>query len=198
DVRQYVIRTYGASPDPARWGVAGLSEGGTCALTLTLRHPDLFSAVGDFSGELAPSLSGRADTLTRLFGGSPLTQRAYDPLTLLARQRFPGVAVWFEAGAADLRARVATRNPTGRRRRRPAPASHRRRAVPGSPWRQRPCSRRPDRGCIRAQLQAWSGNPAHVAKPAPLTLPVVALAPLWDPCLPSAAAHAASYSSNFT
>jgi len=110
DVRQYVIRTYGASPDPARWGVAGLSEGGTCALTLTLRHPDLFSAVGDFSGELAPSLSGRADTLTRLFGGSPLTQRAYDPLTLLARQRFPGVAVWFEAGAADLRAGLATRS----------------------------------------------------------------------------------------
>ena len=107
DVRPYVISIYGASPDPARWGVAGLSEGGTCALTLTLRHPDLFHAFGDFSGGLAPSLGGRADTLKHLFGGSTDAQRASDPLTILAHRPVAGLAAWFEAGVDDVRARAA-------------------------------------------------------------------------------------------
>jgi S-formylglutathione hydrolase FrmB len=109
DVRQHVISTYGASPDPARWGVAGLSEGGTCALTLTLRHPDLFHALGDFSGGLAPTLGGRAETLKRLFGGSTQAQQAYDPLTVLAHRGSAGLAAWFEAGADDVRPRAAAR-----------------------------------------------------------------------------------------
>ena len=37
DVRNYVISTFGASPNPQHWAVVGLSEGGTCATLLAVK-----------------------------------------------------------------------------------------------------------------------------------------------------------------
>jgi S-formylglutathione hydrolase FrmB len=101
DVPRYVIDTFGASPDPAHWAVAGLSEGGTCAIDLALRHPNTFGGFADFGGSLAPSLGDVRTTLRDLFGGSAVRQRAYDPLWLL-RTRRCGFA-WFDAGASNRR-----------------------------------------------------------------------------------------------
>ena len=55
DVLPFVISNFGVSPDPANWGLAGWSSGGTCALMLAVLHPELFSAIVDIDGQLGPT-----------------------------------------------------------------------------------------------------------------------------------------------
>ncbi len=109
DVPRGIVRLLGASSDPSRWGIGGLSEGGTCALTLTLRHPDVYRTFVDLSGDMAPNLGGPSKTLPRLYGGDRVAMSAHDPVALLSKERFPGVSGWFEAGAKDRHAQAAIR-----------------------------------------------------------------------------------------
>ena len=109
DVRRWVTNTYQISPDPDRWAVAGLSEGGTCAIELALRHPDLFHTFADFSGDLGPTLGTPASTISELFGGSRSVWQEHDPLTILSRRRFPQLSGWFEAGTGDPESLAAAR-----------------------------------------------------------------------------------------
>jgi S-formylglutathione hydrolase FrmB len=100
DVPADVVSLFGSAPP--HWAVAGLSEGGMCAVLLTARHPEVFSAFGDFSGEPGPVVGhDHAATMRLLFGGSKEAWRDHDPLTLLGRRRFDGHAAWFEVGAND-------------------------------------------------------------------------------------------------
>jgi S-formylglutathione hydrolase FrmB len=104
DVRNAVVRAVGASADGRDWAIAGLSEGGSCALQMGLRHPDLFRVVGDFSGDDHPWVSGG---LRRLFWGHTLAQldaaeRGYDPRVLLDGRHGPTApAIAFAAGSND-------------------------------------------------------------------------------------------------
>jgi S-formylglutathione hydrolase FrmB len=104
DVRNAVVRTFAARADGASWGIAGLSEGGSCALQMGLRHPDDFRVVGDFSGDDHPWAGGG---LRSLFWGSTPSevQRAeasYDPRVLLAnRHPSRGPAIAFAIGRSD-------------------------------------------------------------------------------------------------
>lgn len=109
DVRRWAVDVLGVSPDPARWAVAGLSEGGTCAVTLGLRHSDLFGSFVDFSGDLAPRMGSSEHSLRTLFGGSVAALRSHDPLTLLATARYPNTGAWFEVGAGDFDPLTAAR-----------------------------------------------------------------------------------------
>ena len=88
DVRHAVIAAFHTRADAGGWAVAGLSEGGYCGLELALRHPDLFSVIGDFSGDLYPSVAGG---LRHLFYGGPAlvaaTARHYDARVLLGTAR---------------------------------------------------------------------------------------------------------------
>ena len=43
------------------WAIAGLSEGGFCALQIGLRHPNLYGTIADFSGETGPIGPRRSD-----------------------------------------------------------------------------------------------------------------------------------------
>src|SRR6478736_5964955 len=54
DVVPAMVSKFGVSPDPANWGVVGWSMGGTCAVDLTVMHPDRFSAFEDIAGDLSP------------------------------------------------------------------------------------------------------------------------------------------------
>jgi S-formylglutathione hydrolase FrmB len=99
DVPHYVMTAFGASRSPDHWAVVGLSEGGTCAFDLVLRHPGVYRVFGDFSGDLAPNLGNARFTLARLFGGSYELRDAYTPLRLL-RTRHCG-AGWIDAGQGD-------------------------------------------------------------------------------------------------
>ena len=94
-----------AATSPRDWAVAGLSEGGTCALMLALRHRNTFRTIGDFSGLAHLSVSDGDDyqrTLRELFDGNVRAYNAYDPLRLLTRgASLVGTGLWLQCGAKD-------------------------------------------------------------------------------------------------
>jgi S-formylglutathione hydrolase FrmB len=105
DVPATVRSALGTLPPGPGWAVAGLSEGGSCAIMLALRHPDLFATFGDFSGLAGPRAgetnTDTAGTVDQLFGGSQSAFAAHEPADLLARTRFPETGGWFQVGSAD-------------------------------------------------------------------------------------------------
>ena len=105
DVPAAVAQNLGTRPPGTGWAIAGLSEGGTCAIMLALRHPDMFTAFGDFSGLAGPRIgetnADTADTVTELFGGSQQQFQAHEPASLLAAQQYPQLGGWFQVGADD-------------------------------------------------------------------------------------------------
>jgi S-formylglutathione hydrolase FrmB len=96
DVVPYVISHFGVSSDPANWGVAGWSMGGTCAVTLTVKHPELFTAFVDIDGDLFPNAGVKEQTIARLFGGDAGAFASFDPTTLIPQHGpYSGLAGWF-------------------------------------------------------------------------------------------------------
>jgi S-formylglutathione hydrolase FrmB len=83
DVPPFVVSHFGASADPRQWGVVGWSMGGTCALTLTVTHPELFGTFYDISGDPGPTAGTRAQTIDRLYGGDAAAWARFDPATVL-------------------------------------------------------------------------------------------------------------------
>jgi S-formylglutathione hydrolase FrmB len=101
-VPRFVTTTLGIHDTPSRWGIVGFSEGGTCAVGLTLEHPHLFGRFVDIAGDPAPNFwGGPSQTLRRLFHGRATAERNHEPLVLMAEHRYVGVDAWFGAGADD-------------------------------------------------------------------------------------------------
>lgn len=100
DVVPFMVANFGVAKDPARWGIAGWSMGGTCAVDLTVMHPDMFKTFVDIAGDLGPNVgtAGHEDqTIARLFGGDARAWAAFDPSTVIARHGpFTSVSGWFE------------------------------------------------------------------------------------------------------
>jgi S-formylglutathione hydrolase FrmB len=102
DVVPYMISRFGVSPEPARWGIVGWSMGGTCALDLTVMHPELFSSFVDIAGNMGPEAGTKAQTIARLFGGNADAWAAFDPATVIARHgRYTGVSGWFDVSSSN-------------------------------------------------------------------------------------------------
>ncbi|WP_375484869.1 alpha/beta hydrolase [uncultured Mycobacterium sp.] len=96
DLRPFMISTFGVSPERSNWGIVGFSMGGTCAVDLTVMHPDLFSAFVDIAGDLGPNTGTKAQTIARLFGGNAAAWAAFDPTTVIKRHGpYAGVSGWF-------------------------------------------------------------------------------------------------------
>ncbi|SIS04231.1 S-formylglutathione hydrolase FrmB [Williamsia sterculiae] len=85
EVRPYVISHFGASPFARHWGVVGWSMGGTCAVDLAVRHPDMFGAFADISGDLVPNAGDHAGSVRALFGGNSAALDRFDPTTVMVR-----------------------------------------------------------------------------------------------------------------
>jgi S-formylglutathione hydrolase FrmB len=100
DIPPYIERTFGASTNPAHWGVAGFSMGGTCAIDLVVEHPSVFRHFVDISGDQGPNAGDKQQTIAHLYGGVLAAWQAHDPLTVLGRRHGypPGTSGWFEAG----------------------------------------------------------------------------------------------------
>jgi S-formylglutathione hydrolase FrmB len=97
DVRPYLISRYNASADPAGWAVVGWSMGGTCAIDLTVMHPDMFTTFDDIGGDRGPNSGTKAQTINRLYGGDAAAWGAFDPRTVMAKHgRYVGVAGYFD------------------------------------------------------------------------------------------------------
>jgi S-formylglutathione hydrolase FrmB len=96
DVVPFMTSNFGVSPEPANWGVAGWSMGGTCAVDLTVMHPEIFSALVDVAGDFFPNAGNKAQTIARLFGGNAAAWAAFDPATVINRHgHYSDVAGWF-------------------------------------------------------------------------------------------------------
>jgi S-formylglutathione hydrolase FrmB len=103
DVPSAMHQLFGVSA--SQWGVVGYSEGGTCALVLSLRHPDLFPVFVDIGGDDHPNLGStpaRDLVAQRLFyAGDTVAANQHDPRYLLAHGHFDGLHGWFVSGQAD-------------------------------------------------------------------------------------------------
>jgi S-formylglutathione hydrolase FrmB len=97
DVVPFMVSQYGVSPNRVNWGVVGWSMGGTCAVDLTVMHPDMFSAFEDIAGDLTPNSGNKAQTIARLFGGNAAAYAAFDPTTVITHHGpYAGVAGRFD------------------------------------------------------------------------------------------------------
>jgi len=101
DVPAFVQARFGAARDPRRWAVAGLSEGGTCALTLVARHRSQFRTFADFSGDAAPTIGSDRFTLRSLYGGSNREQRLHNPVLWFRADATAGVEGFIAVGSGD-------------------------------------------------------------------------------------------------
>lgn len=96
DVRPYVISHFDASANASDWGIVGWSMGGTCAVDLTVMHPDLFSTFVDIAGDAGPTAGTQQQTIDRLYGGDAAQWAQFDPMTVLANHApYSGVSGWF-------------------------------------------------------------------------------------------------------
>lgn len=82
---------------PAALG--GLSEGGMCAMVLTLRHPGLFHTSMNSEGLAGPQFGD--DTVEDLFDGNRAAYRAHLATALLRERRYPEIGGWFQVGTDD-------------------------------------------------------------------------------------------------
>jgi S-formylglutathione hydrolase FrmB len=98
DVPAWIGGHLQVGPDRA---VGGFSFGGTCALQLAVRRPDVYPTFLDVSGQAEPTLGDHARTVAATFGGDETAFRAVTPLAGLAAHRFPGSAGILMAGADD-------------------------------------------------------------------------------------------------
>jgi S-formylglutathione hydrolase FrmB len=97
DVVPYMISNFRVGADRADWGILGWSMGGTCAVDLTVMHPDMFSAFVDIAGDAAPNVGNKAQTIAALFGGNADKYASFDPSTVIARHgRYRAVYGWFD------------------------------------------------------------------------------------------------------
>lgn len=103
DVVAFLVATFGVSPDSSNWGIAGWSMGGTCAVTLTVMHPELFSAFVDIDGDIGPNAGTKAQTVERLFNGDDAAWASFDPTTVITRHgHYAGTSgVFAVEGPAD-------------------------------------------------------------------------------------------------
>lgn len=107
DVVRTADRLFRVAPGPRSWTIAGYSAGGTCALVVALRHPTVYGAFGDFSGDPRPNTGPWNTTLHDLFGGSLALSTEYNPYALLRTTHYPKLFAWFETGRHDAAYRVA-------------------------------------------------------------------------------------------
>jgi S-formylglutathione hydrolase FrmB len=95
DVVPYMSSTFGVSRD--HWGVVGFSAGGTCALDLTVMHPDVIDTFVDIGGDARPNTGTTAQTVDRLFGGDEHAWSLFDPTTVMTRHGpYTGVSGLFQ------------------------------------------------------------------------------------------------------
>ncbi|MCQ4044074.1 alpha/beta hydrolase [Streptantibioticus rubrisoli] len=99
DVPRYIEKTFGTSTNARKWGVVGWSMGGTCAVDMTVEHPNVFTHFEDISGDIGPNTGTKQQTISKLYGGDAAAWSAHDPLTVLAHHgRYQHVTGWFESG----------------------------------------------------------------------------------------------------
>ncbi len=87
--------------DTTHLAIGGFSFGGTCALQLALRRPDVYRTFLDVSGQRQPTLGDMPRTVAAAFAGDTAAYQRVDPLAELRARTYPGTAGLFVVGRDD-------------------------------------------------------------------------------------------------
>lgn len=110
DVSAWVRQNLAVDPAPQAWAVGGYSYGGTCALQLATRFPEVFRTFLALSPDAEPDLGGgREATVRDAFAGDRGAYARADPLTQLSLRRFPDSAGVLVAGTDDAASTAAAK-----------------------------------------------------------------------------------------
>lgn len=102
DVPAWIGQTLDVDPDHRQWAAGGFSFGGTCAVQMVTRHPEIYGAALAFSSEKEPAIAKeRNKTIEASFGGDAEAFERLTPLWLMSERRFEGYGIYFAAGARD-------------------------------------------------------------------------------------------------
>jgi enterochelin esterase-like enzyme len=102
DVPDWISSTLAVDTNHEHWAIGGFSFGGTCALQMGTRHPELFPSVLSFSGEAEPAIAKeRQKTIDAAFPGDPAAFERQTPLAIMKERRFETSAVYLTAGQND-------------------------------------------------------------------------------------------------
>ena len=104
DVPAWIRDNLQVDPDPSHWAVAGLSNGGTCALQVVSRSPQVYPTFLAMSAEEHPSLGSEERTVEVGFDGDRAAYEANDPLSIMAAApagRYAGVEGIVSVGRDD-------------------------------------------------------------------------------------------------
>jgi S-formylglutathione hydrolase FrmB len=101
DLRAWVTAHLQVAPPDQGWSVGGFSFGGTCAVQLAVRAPQLYRTFLDLSGQREPTLGNHKDTVKKAFNGDEAAFALADPVSILGRRRFPELAGRIVSGSAD-------------------------------------------------------------------------------------------------
>lgn len=110
DVPAWVRQNLAVDAAPQAWAVGGYSYGGTCALQLATRFPEVFRTFLALSPDAEPDLGGgREATVRDAFAGDRGAYARADPLTQLSLRRFPDSAGVLVAGTDDAASTAAAK-----------------------------------------------------------------------------------------
>ncbi len=104
DVPAWIRENLQVDTDPAHWAVAGLSNGGTCALQVVSRSPQVYPTFLAMSAEEHPSLGSEERTVRVGFDGDRAAYEANDPISIMASApsgRYADVAGVVSVGSDD-------------------------------------------------------------------------------------------------
>lgn len=102
DVPAWISSTLDVSNDHRLWAVGGFSYGGTCAVQMGTKHPELFTSVVGFSAEREPSLAkDRNKTIADSFDGDVAAFESRTPLFLMQQRDYAGSGLYLAAGVTD-------------------------------------------------------------------------------------------------
>lgn len=101
DVTSWAQKHLPITRDHRFWTAAGYSNGGLCALSFAIDHPDVFSHILDISGEEFPGAEHPQATLHDIFHGDQAAYDAAKPLVKLRTFRHPGMTAIFSACRDD-------------------------------------------------------------------------------------------------
>ena len=104
DVPAWIRANLQVDDDPAHWAVAGLSNGGTCAMQVVTRSPGVYRTFLAISAEEHPTLGSVERTISQGFGGDRAAYEANDPISLMAAAppgRYDGIAGILSVGRQD-------------------------------------------------------------------------------------------------
>jgi enterochelin esterase-like enzyme len=101
DVPDWLRAHLPVTSDRRAWGLAGFSQGATCAVQFLSGRPDEFGAALAVSSERQPIDQDPQHSADRAFGGSLAKWRAAAPIAQMRANGLDGHAVWFTAGSSD-------------------------------------------------------------------------------------------------